>query len=512
MLLVVNFLNGSDRKYNLLQNSSFEDGLNHWSTYSSKTTIAKDAKDGLKALCIKNGGLDQLSQSIKKDIDTYQFNGYYKTDENIEGLWLGMNFYDKDHDLVLSKTISLNSATKYQKFIVNATSVEGAQYIQAWLWVEGGEVTLDELKISRASSYNYTIASSLPPKGIAIDKAPQFVVIGFDDNTKAKGIDWALNLFRDRKNSDGSEARVSFYMNTIGLDDWMEDDPEMLLSAMKRLKNSTHEVANHTDNHHSNLDSSNWDSYAKNISNLSFREWNQRVVSASNKLINKVGISSDSIVGFRAPFLLYNNDMFNVLKENNFLYDCSIEDGYDPSFDGTNFRWPYQLNEGSPSHNEGWYGDPTNSESVFIGHIKGLWELPNHVLMIPKDDECKKYGIRVGLWSRILKQIPYLNDYKITGFDYNLWKEASLNKAEFLGILKYNLDLRLCGNHAPFIIGAHTQYYTNKWANKHAKNATVQDMREAISEFIDYALSKSQVRIRPAKDIINWCNNPIPLD
>jgi len=181
-------------------------------------------------------------------------------------------------------------------------------------------------------------------------------------------------------------------------------------------------------------------------------------------------------------------------------------------YNGTNFRWPYQLNLGSPGHIENWYGNPDNPEHIEIGSVEGLWELPNHVMMIPKDNECAKYGIVTGLWSRIVSKIPHLHDYKITGFDYNLWSLVALNKAEFLGILKYNLDLRLKGNRAPFMIGAHTQYYTSFWANTNAPNATVQDMRQAIEEFIDYALSKQEVKIRPAIDIINWCNNPIPIN
>ncbi len=498
---------------NILQNPSFENGLNNWSIYSANTTLVDDPHEGLKALRIRDGGVDQLSQEITTDIDTYQFNGYYKVSGELEGLWLGMNFYDSEKNLLFSKTIALQDAQEYTKFIVNATSTNSTKYIQAWIWSEGdGEITLDELKISRASCYNYTIASSLPPKGIAIENAPQFVVIGFDDNTKAEGIDWALDLFKDKKNADGSEARVSFYMNTIGLDEWIEDDPTPLLEAMKRLKDSSHEMGNHTYNHHSDLNSTDWDIYTQTISNLNLSQWSPRIEGATNSLINKVGLLREEVVGFRAPYLLYNNAMFQSLKANNFLYDCSIEDGYDSHFDGTNFRWPYQLDEGSPSHNENWYGNPENENFVPINSIKGVWELPNHVLMIPNDSKCKKYGIKKRLWKRMKTKIPYLSEHKITGFDYNIWSEAELNKAEFLGILKYNLDLRLEGNRAPFMLGAHTQYYTDEWADQNAPNATKEEMREVISEFVDYALSKPQVRIRPAVDIINWCNNPIPIN
>jgi hypothetical protein len=106
--------------------------------------------------------------------------------------------------------------------------------------------------------------------------------------------------------------------------------------------------------------------------------------------------------------------------------------------------------------------------------------------------------------------MPYLDGHKITSFDYNLWHLAELNKEEVLGILKYNLDLRLAGNRAPMTFGAHTQYYVGNWS-QNAPNATTTQMQEAISEFIEYALSKPEVRVTTADNVIKWCQNPTPL-
>ncbi len=500
---------------NILQNSGFEKSMRAWSVYSARSELVNDAYKGSKALSIKDGGLDQLSQKISSEPSTYQFNGYYKTGGNVEGVWAGMIFYDEDYNMIFSKTISLNSTSKYKKFVINATTTRKTAYIQGWIWSDAGKnganVLLDELKISTQECYDYVIASSLPPKDINISKAPQFVVIGFDDNTKSEGIEWALDLFNDKKNPDGSDARVTFYLNTYGLDEWIEDDPSKLLTSLRKLVSSTHETANHTKNHHNDIAASNWEEYIKKVRELNSTQWSGRISAATNDLVNKAQAKPNDIVGFRAPYLVYNQSMFENLKNQNFLYDCSIEEGYAPVYDGTNFRWPYQLDEGSPGHNESWYGNAENNESVNISSVKGLWELPNHVFIIPKNSECEKYGIQKGLWQRILDKLPYLEDHKITGFDYNLWSEASLGKNEVLGILKYNLDLRLKGNRAPFMIGAHTQYYTKEWADANAQNATYTQMREAIEEFIDYALSKPEVRIKPAKDIIKWCQNPTSL-
>jgi peptidoglycan/xylan/chitin deacetylase (PgdA/CDA1 family) len=499
---------------NLLRNGNFETNLYNWDLYA-QYTLDTNAHNGEKALLLKNGGLDQTIQLLNHKTNTYQFYGYYKTEGNIEGAWVGIIFYDENGKELSSQEISLKKATTYQKFILNATSPENTHALQVWIWMESnqkGKLFMDDLKISQGSCYDYVVPSSLPPKGIAVSKSPQFVTIGFDDNTKAEGIDWAINLFSNKKNPDGSNARVSFYMNTKGFHEWIDDDPAELLNAVKRLKNTDHEIGNHTYCHHSDLQNDDWDTFTQTINALTSAQWQTKLQKATNDLKEYASIPKSEISGFRAPYLLYNQNLFDQLKKEGFLYDCSIEEGAAEKFDGTNFRWPYQLNEGSPGHNESWYGNSQNPNFVKIGSIPGLWELPNHLFMIPKDTECKAYGIKKGLWKRIKQKLPYLEDYKITGFDYNLWNNAELNKEEVLGILKYNLDLRLKGNHAPLMFGAHTQYYTQAWADAHSPNANYLEMRAAISEFIDYALSKPEVRIVPAKDIINWCTNPVPLN
>ena len=63
-----------------------------------------------------------------------------------------------------------------------------------------------------------------------------------------------------------------------------------------------------------------------------------------------VGARRDEITGFRSPFGQYNAALFPVLKELGFWYDCSIDEGHQPDQDGTNYFWPYTLDNGSPGH------------------------------------------------------------------------------------------------------------------------------------------------------------------
>jgi hypothetical protein len=98
---------------------------------------------------------------------------------------------------------------------------------------------------------------------------------------------------------------------------------------------------------------------------------------------------------------------------------------------------------------------------------------------------------------------------KITGFDFNLWVSFKMTKAEFLATMKYSLDQRLKGNRAPFLFGAHTDYYSSKYTAP--PNATVAERQAAIEEFIDYAISKPEVRVTSAKQVLDWIRNPEPL-
>jgi hypothetical protein len=100
---------------------------------------------------------------------------------------------------------------------------------------------------------------------------------------------------------------------------------------------------------------------------------------------------------------------------------------------------------------------------------------------------------------------------RIAPLDVTLFVDAKLNAGEVLAILKYTLDLRLAGNRAPFVFIAHTHVYASSYGA--APNAPSADERQgAIEAFVQYALSKPIVRMRPVSDIMNWMRAPQPLD
>jgi hypothetical protein len=121
--------------------------------------------------------------------------------------------------------------------------------------------------------------------------------------------------------------------------------------------------------------------------------------------------------------------------------------------------------------------------------------------MIPADADCERYGVKHGLRARVgaALKVGYGGGSgepteKITGLDWNVLEAAKCDGPEFLAILKYTLDLRLEGNRAPFMVGGHTALYP----------AIDPGRRRAIEEFIDYALSKPEVRFVTPLQLIGW--------
>jgi len=146
-----------------------------------------------------------------------------------------------------------------------------------------------------------------------------------------------------------------------------------------------------------------------------------------------------------------------------------------------------------------------------ISNHPGLWQLPLHPVVVPPDSEAANYGIPTGLRAKLnaLHSWFDVDSGKITGFDYNLWVLFAMTKAEVVATLKYTLDLRLQGNRAPFMFGTHTDDYSTKYTAP--PNSTATERQEAMEEFLDYALSKPEVRVKSMKEILDWVRNPVTL-
>ncbi|KMQ52868.1 chitin deacetylase [Chitinispirillum alkaliphilum] len=343
-----------------------------------------------------------------------------------------------------------------------------------------------------------------PPGIIERENVPQFVFLGFDDNTRAEGINWILDFIDTLRNPEGSGNIYTFdgtkpSVSFLSISSVIEARPSVA-QAHRRAYDLGHEIGNHSHNHIS---------YGDSLPTASYQTWLAEISSFTQTVSSLLDIPSEEIYGFRAPYLHFSDTTFKVLSDLGYLYDCSVQEGFQRAQDGTDFLWPYTMEEGSPGWNDVWVR--WDSRRTPISSHPDLWQLPNHTFMIPlTDEECLEYGIEPGLLQRMSTNTSVFNNDRISGSDYSLWHTYRLSANEVLGILKYNLDKRLEGNRAPFFFSAHSQYYTEEYA-KDIPNATLEEMREAVEQFILYALSIPEVRMVSGRHVINWCKQPVPL-
>jgi peptidoglycan/xylan/chitin deacetylase (PgdA/CDA1 family) len=332
-----------------------------------------------------------------------------------------------------------------------------------------------------ADNFPYT---QVPPGGLKATQCPMFVLFTFDDNCYADGLVWIRDLLKDVKNADGSAARATFMLiGSCG-----QDDPSVL-AAWKNLYQDGHEIGNHS-----------WD-HPEGAA-FTVEGWDTQITKTNSYLISNLGINANQIKGFRTPYLEYSPNTMQAVVSNGFLFDCSIEFGYngwqpdvgDPDYppattgvwwnsmqSSRTFKklfWPYTLDHGSPPGNSA-TGNPT---------VAGLWEVP------------------VYTWLRSDTTAGV-----VTGFDFNLWTTAS--RAVFAATLKMNFDLRYAGNRSPLLISAHTDYYSvgNADAETAFPNAHYLDRRGAIEDILAYVQQFPETRIVTVSNMIAWMKNPTPV-
>jgi chitodextrinase len=390
---------------------------------------------------------------------------------------------------------------------------------------------LSALAIAASVITGYTAdnvpASANPPSGLSANQVPQFVSFGFDDNGYSglpeSGSDgamtWSTNFFKNLNNPagtgnpatfDGQPVRASYFMTSYYISTQGSESPVYVKRSWRTALVDGHEIGNHTQTHADglNFSSAQWLAEIDPCNSWLTKPYSATESPASPDATKGIGMTTAKIQGFRSPYLHYNDALMSALRQRGFLYDVSIEDGFQPTVTGRTMLWPYTLDNGSPGNN---YLQAQGLKGP-IGSHPGLWELPAYPVIVPPDAALAQYGLSTSLRSKVKANIPHfdVSTGKLTGLDYTMWVEAKMTKAEFVATLKYTLDERLAGNRAPFLYGAHTDYYSPKYGA--TTSATVAERRAALEEFVQYALSKSEVRFRPFRDVITWMKSPVALD
>ncbi len=395
------------------------------------------------------------------------------------------------------------------------------------------------------------LPSKLPPNGLDVKKVPQFMSFAFDDNAysgypesnSVGGIKFILDTFEKFHNPEGKGNKAIHdgekYLTTLyfkgnnAVPNDREDDA-LLKRIIREAKDRGHEIGCHTFTHPQGCEI-NWDTEpAQRTPKLNTEDWLKEFDACIDVLTKPykadvksgesdygMGIKREEIVGFRTPYLLYNEGVFCALEQRGFKYDATIEEGMQNDQDGSDFFWPYTLDAGSPGdeyvaiHQYG-------RDKAFVEKHPGLWELPEYVLIIPPDELCEKYGTTKGARQRALEASgdddSILQTGKITGMDWNIWFQFFMDKADALATMKYSFDLRYDGNRCPFTFGMHTDIYSDKYDiydlegdEKTKIRAIAKDRREAVEEFLQYISSKPDTRVTTAENIMKWLENPCEM-
>jgi hypothetical protein len=372
----------------------------------------------------------------------------------------------------------------------------------------------DESDSDDASTCTEVEVANPPPGGLGVCEVPMFVVFGNDDNAfsgadGAGGLRFLIDLFADRTNPagrgnaatyDGAPVHFSMYGETNYIAEWHQDSPSDVKRAWRAAYEAGHELGMHTHTHaHGGaFTADEWEAEIAPCLDWITREW---VPSAISFEQCGIGVPPQEVIGFRTPFLEYNDALFDVLLAHGVRYDCSIEEGFGADEVPSDYRWPYQLDSGSPAN------------PAVTAH-PGLWELPVYAYVVPPDEACTQYGVAPGLRDALAQRSAYFDptDGKITGLDYNLWIDLALTADEFYAVHAYTLDQRLAGSRAPFTLGLHTDlYHPLAWDSAAMTGSTAEERMQALTDVFEYALSKPDVRIVSGAELLAWLEDPTAL-
>jgi hypothetical protein len=319
------------------------------------------------------------------------------------------------------------------------------------------------------------------PLGQDPSKTPVLLSFGIDDNRFVEGFEWMQNeLFKGRVNPagqgnkatfDGTPVRGTFYVIGNASHGWN----------WRMLYDDGHEISNHTWSHEYNMSDLNAD--------LSLDE----IHKATQYLVNDAGIPISHIYGFRTPYLAHSNDAttFQALKNLGFQYDCSLDVGTQGDYAEAG-HWPGTMENG-------WIWYKTMA-------TPGLWQLPHAVVPTTGPQTAQTWFKEAGfssdgLWTKATDK----------GFDSGFWPKGK-SGSDFLNALKWTLDASLRGTRYPIDIGLHSDYYTDQNPTAAGFSAKLAERRQALKDFLDYALSKPDVRVVRKIDVLRYLRNPAQFD
>lgn len=200
---------------------------------------------------------------------------------------------------------------------------------------------------------------------------------------------------------------------------------------------------------------------------ISSTTWIGVIDLAEKWFFQKTSLKKEMLYGFCAPRSEVNSALYYALANKSYEYDCSLEEGNEAHRNGSNFLWPYTLDNGSI--NSWTQFDLGERRSINdLPSNSGLWEIPITKLVVPED-------IRESVW-RNHKEIraalgsdadeieeekrEWILNGMINAIDFNAFILWGMTTENWLKTMKNSIELRQNGNKAPFHYSCHSDYYT----------------------------------------------------
>jgi peptidoglycan/xylan/chitin deacetylase (PgdA/CDA1 family) len=328
--------------------------------------------------------------------------------------------------------------------------------------VGADEDHVDDLKQINPSQM---VGTTTPPAKYAT--TTQYVLISFDGSKSIQSWEDVLNFSQEMKNN-GVDMHFSFFINAayflsygtkqnyispdgkvrgsaIGYSDTRQGIADRIVQVNRAIREG-HEIGSHTTGHN---DGSKWsvDQWAREFDSFDYILSNIQKLNPDIVLKEQPLLNVDNTVGFRAPNLGINNNLYSVLYQRKFLYDASQI--------ARQFTWPFK-------------------------DAQGLWHIPLGMVK-------NKYG------GSVLAMDYNWWVYQ-TGAKDLLWKGTlgwESAKKEVFNAYKNYFDSHYNGNKAPLSIGHHFSMWNDGlyW--------------EALKDFARYACSQKNVRCISHKEFVD---------
>lgn len=304
-----------------------------------------------------------------------------------------------------------------------------------------------------------------PPGGLAPSNTPQIVLLTFDDSITTNMLNLVQRVLTNHVNPNGNRIKATFFVSL---------DSEFDGAALQHLYADGHEIAVHTISH-------------LTTTNSGPTRWHQEIAGDRRVLAELANIPVDAMVGFRAPFLLMNDNAFAVLAGRGFLYDSSFAEGIINGSISTSpaaMIWPYTLHNGLRQN--------AGPERLPLTNYPSLFEIPvwDH---FPCDTNLH-YG-----------NTPVVMDPP--DFDDGTSNATRYTAAQVDALWKTNFTQHYNGNRAPFGLFLHATT-TNQWLS----NPTYSDERvDTLNAFITWASEHSNTWFITCRDLVNYMMAPVPI-